>query len=207
MMYLWPGSQSLADQSACFGVMTAAAHQCVPQGIREGRPWACDNEAYTRGVDLERLRAHLARLRPWRSTCLFVVAPDVVGDARATLASWTRYAGELPGWPLAFAAQDGQESCGWPVHDVAALFIGGTTAWKLSAAADDCIRIGQRRGLWLHVGRVNSVKRWRHFDQIGVDSVDGTFPCFEPDTARRRLAGAALQSPLRGLLPGGDCTR
>jgi hypothetical protein len=206
MIYLWPGAQSLADYPAFYGVMTAAAHGVVPRGIAEGRRWACDNEAYTRGFDPARMFTHLDHLRPYRAACLFVTVPDVVGEARATLALYAEWSPRFraEGWPVALVAQDGLESLPWP-GDWDALFIGGSTAWKLSAAADWCIRRAKDMGQWVHVGRVNSVKRWQHFDVMGVDSVDGTFPCYEPDTARRRLANAAAQPVLHRLLSAGDC--
>ena len=67
--------------------------------------------------------------------CLFAAAPDVVGDAAATLQrsermlDWIRYAG----FPVAFVARDGLEHLTVPWDDFDALFIGGSTSWKLAA--------------------------------------------------------------------------
>ena len=46
-------------------------------------PWAADNDCYA-GFDADRYLAMLEAIT-YRSGCLFVVAPDVVADARATL--------------------------------------------------------------------------------------------------------------------------
>lgn len=70
-------------------------------------------------------------------------------------------------------AQDGSERKPPPWTELDALFIGGSTAWKESShAAALCIE-ARRRGKWVHVGRVNTVRRLRKFDGI-ADSIDGT---------------------------------
>ena len=63
---------------------------------------------------------------PFTSRCLFATAPDVVGDAQATLRraymlGWIRYAG----LPAALVAQDGLEHLAIPWDDFDALFLGG----------------------------------------------------------------------------------
>jgi hypothetical protein len=57
---------------------------------------------------------------------------------------------------------------------IAAIFIGGSTRFKLSKAAVDIIRTAQAMDKWVHVGRVNTPERWDRFEKLGVDSVDGT---------------------------------
>src|SRR5438132_1322729 len=51
--------------------------------LATGLPHACDNGAY-RGFEPERFRRLLKRIAG-QPRCLFVVCPDVVADARATL--------------------------------------------------------------------------------------------------------------------------
>ena len=72
------------------------------RGIPHYPYWAADNGCYARGAafNLDRYLAWLDRLRPWQETCLFATAPDVVGDAAATLAA--RYA---VAFPLAYQEQ------------------------------------------------------------------------------------------------------
>jgi hypothetical protein len=119
----------------------------------------------------------------------FAVAPDVVGDAAATLA---RSAPFLPlirgkGLPAAFVAQDGLEHLLVPWDDFDALFIGGTTAWKLGPAARALVGEAKARGKWVHMGRVNSERRYTYAAWIGCDSADGTFLTFGPDVNLPRI--------------------
>jgi hypothetical protein len=142
--------------------------------IPSSLPWAADNDAY-RAWDERRFLAMLRYLDN-RPGCLFVAAPDVVGDARGTLDRFDDWRWEIVGrgLPVALVAQDGLEGLAVPWDEFDALFIGGSTAWKLSAAAEDLGREATRRGKWLHMGRVNSRKRIRHALEIGCDSIDGT---------------------------------
>lgn len=114
---------------------------------------------------------------------LFAVAPDVVGDAEATL---TRSAEWLPiirdlGFPAAFAAQDGLEHLDIPWDEFDVLFIGGSTEWKLGPAARRIVLQAKQRGKHVHMGRVNSGKRLEYATAIGCDTADGTKITFGPD--------------------------
>jgi hypothetical protein len=58
------------------------------------------------------------------------------------------------GYPAALVAQDGLEDlpiC-WSSFD--ALFLGGTTRWKLGSAAARFAQQARQRGVWVHMGRV-----------------------------------------------------
>jgi len=163
-----------------FGVLTSYKHNGVPSGIVAGLPWAADNCAFGGQFDGARFAAWLDTMTPYRDTCLFVAVPDVVGDATATQASWREWSPRLTGWPLAFVCQDGQQTGDIP--DCAAVFVGGTTAWKLSDMARACIAEGQRRGLHIHIGRINWWRRYAHFRAMpGSDdfTCDGTRTRFE----------------------------
>lgn len=118
-----------------------------------------------------------------RTGCLFAVAPDVLADGDSTLARATPV---LPlirdlGYPAAFVGQDGQQANRVPWGEIDALFIGGTTKWKLSGIAADLVHEAKRRGKWVHMGRVNSWQRIHAAACLGVDSVDGTMLAFGPD--------------------------
>jgi hypothetical protein len=118
-----------------------------------------------------------------RTGCLFAVAPDVVADAAATL---DRAAPMLPkirrlGFAASLVGQDGATPASLPWPDFDALFIGGSTRWKLSGAAADLILEAKRRGKHCHMGRVNSWQRIRAAAVLGCHSVDGTFIAFGPD--------------------------
>ena len=146
--------------------------------------WAMDNGCYTNAYpgDDEYL-AYLGILEPHRERCLFVAAPDVVGDAEATL---TRSAPMLArlrerGWPAALVLQDGMDADCIPWDDVDWVFVGGSTEFKLGAEAETLIAAAKAHGVKVHVGRVNSGKRFRRFAELDCDSADGTFVAFAPE--------------------------
>lgn len=151
--------------------------------------WAGDNGCFAQPQSF-RLDAYLDWLdaRP-RATCLFATAPDVLADAAAT---WERSRSVLPqlrelGFNAALVAQDGLEHMAIRWESFDALFIGGTTEWKLGSAARELMREALTRGKWVHAGRVNSYRRLRLFADVGAQSADGTFLKFAPDHNLPRL--------------------
>jgi len=145
--------------------------------------WAADNACFTSSTtfDLPKYLAWLDRMREVTG-CLFATAPDVVGDADAT---WERSRDVLPmirerGYRAALVAQNGIRSVDWSAID--SIFIGGDTAFKYSSVADALCREAKRLGKWAHMGRVNSLPRWRLCARVGYDSCDGTFIRFGPST-------------------------
>ena len=138
-----------------------------------GLPWAIDNGAYAR-FDGKAFLSLLEREAHHKVNCLFVTAPDVVGSARRTLEAFEHWKGRLAGWPLAVAIQDGQQDLEIPWDEIAAVFIGGTTQFKLSASAAHVIKAAKIMGKWAHVGRVNDPARFAYFEELGADSIDGT---------------------------------
>lgn len=164
--------------------------------------WAADNEAYTGGFNAGRFFGWLAKMEPWRERCLFVAVPDSVGNAIETLGLYREWVWHFDGWPVAFVAQDGQESLRLPDH-YDALFVGGTTDWKMSDAAESVIRRAQREGKHIHIGRVNWWKRYAHFRLMeGSDgwTCDGTRPRFDGrDNTMEAWGGYMAQRPLLRL--------
>ena len=152
-----------------------------------GRKWAADNGKFspTYAYSNERYLAWLDSNSPER--CLFAVAPDVVGNAEETLklsipmlpVLWAH------GYAPAFAAQDGLVLPPWDLFYC--FFIGGTNAFKLGTVARELSLEARRRGKWVHMGRVNSLKRMRYAKQIGCHSVDGTFLKYGPEKNAPRL--------------------
>lgn len=139
-----------------------------------GIPWAADNDCFQR-LDAD---AYLRMLHAIRGVtgCRFVTAPDVVGDWHATLERWRYWRDTLAmlELPAAYVLQDGQPPHLVPWDDVAAVFIGGTTEYKLGAAAERLAAEARARGKWVHMGRVNSRRRFDYARAIGCDSTDGT---------------------------------
>jgi hypothetical protein len=149
-----------------------------------GVVWCADNGCFGKGYPGdEKWLAWLAKNANASADCLFATAPDIVGDAAGTL---ERSAPFLPmiralGYPAALVAQDGLEDLEVPWGEFDVLFIGGSTDWKLGAAARDLIAQAKARGKGVHMGRVNSERRYRYAHELGVDSVDGTYLTFGPD--------------------------
>ena len=117
------------------------------------------------------------RAERWAGRPLFVNVPDVVANAPGTRAQWCRWQSAIRrrGLPVGFVAQNGCE-LGFmpPWHEFDALFIGGDTAWKLGPEARALVAAAKARSKHVHMGRVNTVRRLRYAQSIGVDSVDGT---------------------------------
>jgi hypothetical protein len=141
----------------------------------------------------------------------FATAPDVLGDAAATLAraGWSGMLGWIrdAGYPAALVAQNGIEHLDVPWGDFDALFLGGSpeclpcgyvrpavddqdrcpgcrrrlTEWKLGRAARGLAAEANARGKWVHMGRVNSRQRFRYAAAIGCRSADGTYLKHGPD--------------------------
>lgn len=147
--------------------------------------WALDNGCFTGAYPGDgAYLALLDELEAHRDRCLFVAVPDVVADADATLARFPDMAARIRarGWPVALVGQDGMEARPVPWQAVDWLFIGGSTEWKLGAGAADLIRQARARGKRVHVGRVNSWRRFARFAALGCDTADGTYLAFGPDT-------------------------
>ena len=205
MMYLWPCSGTMQGFSEMYGVITSPQKWAVERPIKEGRWWAMDNAAFKSGFDPDRFLAHLEKLEPYRSKCLFVTVPDKPYSAVVTLDLWDYWSPQIIGWPLAFVAQNGQEclpfprTCDW-------VFIGGDDDFKLGRAGETCIMKALAEGKRVHIGRVNSQKRYERFEKMGAHSCDGTGPTREPDNYKRLFdESMARPSFFRAALPG--CNR
>lgn len=148
-------------------------HYRVAETSAAGVPWAADNGAFA-GFNETAWRSMLDAVTGVDG-CLFCVAPDAVGDAKATAEMWDAYRGDIAdaGLPAAWVAQDGADANSIPA-DADAVFIGGTDDFKFSAAAVGIVRQAKQSGHWVHVGRVNSLRRLRLCQSIGADSVDGS---------------------------------
>lgn len=153
---------------------TPGNRNSIASAVATGLPWVIDNGAFS-GFNADGFR-NLLRRAAGKPGLLWVVCPDVVGDAGGTLAMFDVWQPELvdAGVPVAFVGQDGQEDLPVPWDRFDALFIGGSTKWKLSEAAGELGREAKRREKWLHMGRVNSRRRLQSAYDMGCDSVDGS---------------------------------
>lgn len=135
--------------------------------------FAIDNGAFS-GLNIKAFQSLLAREKHRQSQCIFVAVPDVVGSARRTLELFEHWRHHLTGWPLALVAQDGQQDMPIPWDQINAVFIGGSTEFKLSKHAEQIVRAAKALGKWVHAGRVNTPGRFEYFKKMGADSIDGT---------------------------------
>lgn len=113
---------------------------------------------------------------------LWAVCPDVVGDHEATYRRWLRYSGWIRGRGLrpAFVLQNGCTDIEQVPKDARVLFIGGDDDYKLGPEAEKISLAFSEAGGWVHMGRVNSLKRTVYAASIGCASVDGTYVSFGP---------------------------
>jgi hypothetical protein len=170
---------ALANHPDRFGVLA------TPRGGHRlpgaGAVWACDNDCFTGLKPVPWLR-FLARLVEHKeSRPRFVTCPDAVGDMAET---WRLYDTWSPvmrslGLPVALVLQDGLEQMRhrarlpWVWDEIAAVFVGGSTAFKEGDFAADVVTEAKRRGLHVHCGRCTTERRIKRFVQLGADSADG----------------------------------
>ncbi len=122
---------------------------------------------------------------------LFATAPDVPFDWAETLSlsrPWLRRIRRM-GCPAAFCAQEGMTPGSIPWDEFDCLFIGGRDDFKEGPLVWDACREAHRRGKWVHMGRVNGLRRLLIALDFGVDSVKGTYLLHE---SRKGRAGEAL---------------
>lgn len=151
-------------------------------------PWAGDNGAFS-GFDERKFVTLLDKFKSCASRCLFVAVPDVVADWAATVQLYGAWNGRIAayGYPRALVIQDGATVETIPWDDLEAIFVGGTTDWKLGGEAATIVGEAKRRGKHAHMGRVNSYRRLAYAREIGCDTADGTFLKFAPDVNLPRL--------------------
>lgn len=135
--------------------------------------FAIDNGAFSK-FEIKAFLSLLAKHEPRKDLCRFVAAPDVVGSAIRTLECFQHWQPRLIKWPVALVCQDGQESLPIPWDNLAAVFIGGSTEWKMGTGAAAIVKTSKIIGKWCHVGRINTPGRLEYFEDIGADSCDGT---------------------------------
>ena len=148
--------------------------------------WAADNDAFS-GFDPDKFRRMLDRiaLALEQNECTapkFISMPDVVGNHARTLDRWHRWIHEFidRGLPPAFVLQNGIDchepfSCLPPdvMKHAHAFFIGGDDPFKLGGWVREFVGM-LGGGYWIHMGRVNGLRRLRYAVDIGCHSCDGS---------------------------------
>ncbi len=166
------------DLNACEAEIGAPVGQLLTPLTRyrlrdPDRPWAIDNGGFKQ-LDIPGLLSLLKREAHHRDNCLFVAVPDIVESAQRTRELFDYFAPMMEGWKLALVCQDGQENLPIPWHQIAAVFIGGSTNWKCSGHVEQIVKTAKILGKHVHIGRVNHPARWSHFEAMGADTCDGT---------------------------------
>ena len=156
------------------------------EGLTTGT-WACDNDcfngfkpdAYVRMLDAVRGRAG----------CVFVTATDVLEDWAETRSMFNTWQPIIAAHqlPVAVVLQDGVTHHDIPWADIDGVFIGGSTDFKLSRHTASLSGYARAMGKWVHMGRVNSARRYRYASDIGCQSVDGSTFSWYPDEGVRVL--------------------
>lgn len=151
---------------------------------RAGMPWGADNDALAGVKPDAYLRMLDAIARAPRDHLKFVTAPDavertpagIVGSWEGTRWLWHCWRPALVArrLPAAIVLQDGATPDTVPWDEIAAVFVGASTRWKLSRSAELLIRMARARGLWTHVGRVNTMQRLDRVEAMGAHSFDGS---------------------------------
>ncbi len=146
-----------------------------------GGEYAIDNGAFSR-FPVEKFKRLLNRQinggQECLQRCIFVTCPDIVGNARRTMEIWRNREMFCLNSPhianrMALVAQNGIENFDIDWKEFRTMFIGGRDPWKDSSAVADLVKTAKSLGIWVHVGRVNTPKRFEHFFQLGADSCDG----------------------------------
>ena len=185
MIYFATASGPGPREAIADGVLGQIVTPNTGNRIVPGAKWILDNGCFSDAWDMHQWLETLDKHKDVPG-CVFAVAPDVVGDAKATHDMWAKWwpATMSRGYRTAYVAQDGIE---FLPAGPKALFIGGSTEFKLSRHAAHAAATAKQLGWWVHMGRVNSLKRLRYAKEIGCDSVDGTFLAFGPDKNLPRL--------------------
>jgi hypothetical protein len=166
-----------ALRTAGWGLMISRAR---PDGKPEGMRYALDNGAWTdfrNGTDFDddAFRRLVDRLG---GAADFVISPDIVaGGQRSLRLSLVWLAPLLVRTKLVLVpVQDGMgpaDLVDVVIPNRVGIFLGGSTDWKL-ATMRQWGEFCAERGAYFHVGRVNTLRRFRLAHQTGADSVDGS---------------------------------
>lgn len=162
------------DYLTYFGFLASWRDRKTPEkAANYGVPWAMDNFAFTQ-FDPIKFEEMLSKHRAYAPCCSWVVAPDVVCNAQATLVSFWHWMPVIRsyGYKIAFAAQNGIENISIPWQCFDCLFVGGNDLFK--ANCTPLVREAKAHGKVTHMGRVNSLKRILFCRALGFDSADGS---------------------------------
>jgi len=164
-----------ALKAAGWRLLVSAAGVLRTEGFR----YALDNgawSAYTQGRPFDE-RLFVTALRRLGSGSDWTVLPDIVAGGLASLEMSLRWMRQVldESERALLAVQDGMtpEDIRPFIGPRVGIFVGGSTEWKLGTLSDWCA-LGREKECWVHVGRVNTVRRIFCCSMYGVTSFDGT---------------------------------
>lgn len=134
-------------------------------GVKRGDAWAGDNSCFTDNWTKDGFLSWLELMQPYAETCLFIVAPDVLGNWEATWTNWQSWFTRIKqfDFPVAYVGQDGQPQDQMPWKEMDTYFVGGTDQWKDKAVSLALVTLCRQKGIPVHLGRANSTPRLRAF--------------------------------------------
>ena len=116
----------------------------------------------------------MASKATWDDFCLWIAMPDYPYCGYSTSVLFHHWKSIIPR-KRAFVLQNGIFECREliPWDDIVCVFVGGDDDFKESKQAVELAIEANERGKWVHVGRVNTVRRLDFWEPY-ADSVDGS---------------------------------
>lgn len=133
-------------------------------------PFYADNDAFN-NFSAEKYCIMLDRLK--QIQICWVTAPDKVANAQETTKMFHYWIDKIHPLPVAYVLQDGVTQDMIPFDTISAVFLGGSTEFKLSPYAMNLLHYARSMNKLVHVGRVNSVKRIKLFHEV-MHTFDGS---------------------------------
>lgn len=164
----------------------------------EGMRYAIDNGAWTAYQQGESLNeeSFMRAVDRLGEQADWIVLPDIVAGGIRSLEYSLRWLERLKDLPtlVLLAVQDGMslDDVRKYLSPALGIFVGGTTEWKERTAVQWGL-LARRRNCYLHIGRVNSMRRIKICAAAGASSFDGTSVSRYAKTIGR--LDAALRQP------------
>jgi hypothetical protein len=163
-----------ALRKAGWGIMVSAKGVLRTEGFAH---YSLDNGAWWAFANKQPFdEAAFLKAYVLASSADFVVLPDIVAGGLRSLDFSLAWRDRLDRvCPQLLAVQDGMEAgdVSQFVGPELGIFVGGTTDWKEQTMAA-WGRLARECGAYLHVGRVNSIRRIALCRAAGADSIDGS---------------------------------
>lgn len=165
-----------ATHSDHLGCLVVPGARNKPDAIQSlGLTTSADNGAFS-GLDVGAFCSMLGQYQEAKIPLEWVACPDVVGDDVSTFGLWVQWHKIIRafGFRPALVLQDGMELMDIIAFKPPAVFIGGSTDYKLGPVVRKIVQWARSENKPVHMGRVNTEKRIRYAVEIGCTSCDGS---------------------------------